>query len=145
MVPSALSFHSSHDIFFIFKSYLSIVDLQCCDHFCCTISDWVIYVHTCILFQILFPYRLSQNNGYSSLCSIAGPIDQPCHIPQCAYASPKPPVHPSQIPPAPFGNHKFVFKVHECVSVLQISSFVSFLDSTYKWHHTMFVFHSNFT
>ena len=56
------------------------------------------------------------------------PVGQSFHAPQCAYANPKPPVHPS----APPGNHKF-FKVCESVSTLQISSFVSFvLDSTYK-------------
>ena len=51
------------------------------------------------------------------------PVGQSFHIPQRAYASPKPPVHPFPLP-VPFGNHKFVFKVYGCVSVLQISSFV---------------------
>ena len=58
----------------------------------------------------------------------------------CAYANPKPPVHPSPPPPVPFGNHKF-FKVCESVSLVQISLFVLFLlDSTYKWFHVIFVF-----
>ena len=40
-----------------------------------------------------------------------------------------------------FGNHKFVFKVCESISVLLINSFVSlFLDSTCKWNHMIFVF-----
>ena len=40
-------------------------------------------------------------------------------VPQCAHANPKllPPVHPS-LPPVPFGNHKFVFKVCESLSLL---------------------------
>ena len=53
------------------------------------------------------------------------PVGQSFHIPQCAYANHKSPVHPSHAPPGPFDNHKF-FKVCESVSVLQKSSFVSF-------------------
>ena len=42
--------------------------------------------------------------------------------------------------PFPFGSHRFVFYVCESVSVLYISSFVSFcLDSMYKWCHVFFV------
>ena len=33
-------------------------------------SDSVIHLHTFILFQILFPYRLSQNIQFCSLCSL---------------------------------------------------------------------------
>ena len=36
-------------------------------------NDSVIHVHTSILFQILFPHRLSQNIGLSSLRYTAGP------------------------------------------------------------------------
>ena len=39
-----------------------------------------------------------------------------------------------------FGNHKF-FEVCDPISFLKINSFVSFLDSTYKWYHMMFVFY----
>ena len=61
------------------------------------------------------------------------PVSQLLRTPQCAYANPKPPVHspPSShttTTPVPFGNHKF-FKVS--VSVLQISSFVSFFKKIY--------------
>ena len=43
------------------------------------------------------------------------PAGQSFHVPQCAYASPKPLVHPSLPPPPPvlFGNGKF-FKVCFC-------------------------------
>ena len=41
----------------------------------------------------------------------------------------------------PFSYHKFVFYVCGSISVLYISSFVSFfLDSTYKWYHMAFEF-----
>uniref|UniRef100_A0A8D1TNA9 Transmembrane protein 116 n=1 Tax=Sus scrofa TaxID=9823 RepID=A0A8D1TNA9_PIG len=44
--------------------------------------------------------------------------------------------NPSHFPQSvPCGNYKF-FKVYKSVSILKISSFVSFfLDSTYKWYH----------
>ena len=49
--------------FFFFKFYWSVVDLQCCDNFCCP-TRWFSYTCTTfILFKILFPYRLSQNIG----------------------------------------------------------------------------------
>ena len=39
-------------------------------------------------------------------------------------------------PSPPACNHKFVFQVCECVSVLWISLLISFFkDSTYKWHY----------
>ena len=58
---------------------------------------------------------------------------------QCAYARPNPLVHPSPHPSVPSGNHKF-FKVCESISVLQISSFVSFfLDAALADHFTDFV------
>ena len=36
-------------------------------------SDSVIHIHVSILFQILFPFRLSQNIEQSSLCYTVGP------------------------------------------------------------------------
>ena len=45
------------------------------------------------------------------------------------------------LPPFPAGNHKFVFYICDSISVLYISSFVSFfLDLTYKSYHMTFVF-----
>ena len=44
------------------------------------------------------------------LCAIQQvPVGQSFHIPQCAYACPKPPVHPFSLP-VPFGKHKFYFQ-----------------------------------
>ena len=62
-------------------------------------NDSVIHVHTSILFQILFPHRLSQNIWQSSLCYIQQVlIGQSFHIPQCVHANPKPPIHPTLSP-----------------------------------------------
>ena len=36
-------------------------------------SDSVIHIHTCTLFQILFPYRSLQRGEQSSLCCTVGP------------------------------------------------------------------------
>ena len=36
-------------------------------------SDSVIYIHISILYQILFPFRLSQSIEQSSLCYTVGP------------------------------------------------------------------------
>ena len=45
--------------FAFFKVLLSIGNLQYWDNFCCTTKDSATHVHTIILFQILFPHRLS--------------------------------------------------------------------------------------
>ena len=42
--------------------------------------------------------------------------------------------------PLPIVNYKFVIFFCKSVSVLHICSFELFLDSTYKWYHTVFVF-----
>ena len=41
--------------------------------------------------------------------------------------------------PVPSGNHQFVLCIHESVSVL-LCYFTCFLDPTYEWDHTVFVF-----
>ena len=103
-----------------------------------------IYIYTHPLF-----FRFFSHIDYHRIldrvpCAIQQvPIGQSFHIPQFVCTNPTPPVCPSPHPPppVPFGNGKF-FKACESVSVLQISSFVSFfLDSTYKRYHMMFVFH----
>ena len=102
----------------------------------------VIHIYIFILFLILFPYRLSQNIG-RVLCTIQhAPIGQSLHIPQCAYANPKPPVHSS-----PY--HLSLWKPQVCFQSLwvcfcsanKVICILFYLDSTYKWYHMMFVFH----
>ena len=90
-------------------------------------SDSVIHIHTSILFQIIFLHRLSQNFGQSSLCYVHQvPIGQLFHIPQCAYASPKPWEGPSfPPPPVTFGNPKFE-KVYIFITKGINEDFISF-------------------
>ena len=68
--------------FFSFLQVLSnIVDLQWCDNFYCT-SKWFSYtIYISILFQILFPYRLSQNIKQHSQYRLSQNIKQcsQCH------------------------------------------------------------------
>ena len=90
-------------------------------------SDSVIHIHTSILFQILFPDRLSQNIGSSALCQAAGlrwPVIP--HTTVCICQSQPPESIPPPLHLSPFGNRKCVFKVCESVSDLHISSCVSF-------------------
>ena len=58
-------------------------------------NDSVIHIHIFILFQILFPYRLSQNIKQSPLCYTIGPCWLSIlHIQQCLYVNSKLLVHP---------------------------------------------------
>ena len=100
------------------KFYWSIVNLQCCDDFCHTTKHF-------ILFQILSHICYHGILGRVPCAIPQVPTGQSFHIPQCAYAKPKFPTPPSP-PPFPFVNHNFVFEVCGSVSVLWISSFVSF-------------------
>ena len=100
-------------------------------------SDSVIHVHIFILFYILFSHRLSQNTEQSSLCYAVGP----CWLStlpniysgMCVCVHPRLLIYPS-LPHFPFGNHKFVFNICKSISVLQISSFVSFLFLKFRFH-----------
>ena len=106
--------------FSLLKFYWSIVNLQYCDNFCCTT---IIHRHTFTLFRFFYHIDYPMILGRVPHAIQQVPIGQSFHIPQCAYTSPKPPDYPSPSPIS-FGNHKFVFKVCESISVLQISSFV---------------------
>ena len=88
------------------------------------------HIYISILLQILFPQRLSQNTGQSSLCYRAGP-HWPV-IPYTAVCICQSQTQSMPPPPVPFGNHNFVFKVCVSVSVLQINSFVSFFYFPHK-------------
>ena len=86
-------------------------------------------IQLCIQIHPFFSRFFSHIDYHRILGGIPGaiwqvPIGQSLHIPQSAYASPKPPTIPPQ--PIPYGNHKFVFKVYESVSFLQINPFVPF-------------------
>ena len=117
------------NIAYLFFSFLKFcwnrVGLQCCGNVCCT-TKWFSYTDTHI--------HSSSDSCHTDYHRILGRVlcaiqqvttGQSFYIPQYAYVSPKPPAHPS-LQPVPFGNHKFVFKICESVSVLQIRSFVSF-------------------
>ena len=80
-------------------------------------SDSVIHIHTSILSQIVFPNRLPQNIDQSSLSYKAGPCRPsiPCIV-VCICQSQSP--NPTPTKSFLFGNHKFVFKVYESISVL---------------------------
>ena len=56
---------------FIFHLLWSIVDLQCVSFRC--VTKWFNFTCIHILFQILFPCRLSQHIEYSPLCYTVGP------------------------------------------------------------------------
>ena len=111
-----------HIFFFHFlKSYWSIYDFTMLWHF--PLYNKVI-PYMCTL---PFSFRVFSHINYHRiqgrvLCAIQQvPDGQSFHITQWVYASSKPQFFPPQ--PDHFGNPKFVFKVCESVSVLQISSF----------------------
>ena len=94
------------------RFYGCIIDLQGRGHFAAQVMQGCMYTHTFSLgfFSHLDDHRLLGR----VLCAIQQvPIGQWFHIPPCASASPKPPVHPDPdpTPPVPFGYHKF-FKVN---------------------------------
>ena len=122
----------SISFFSFFKFYWNRVDLQCCDNFCYT-TKWFSYTCIHILsFSDSFPiqaiteYRVESSVLYSRNPLAIHSIYRSVHMP-----IPHPQFIPSYLPPFPFDNHnKFVFKVCESVSVLQINSFASF----YRFH-----------
>ena len=98
-----------------------------------------LYIYTYI-FQVLFHYRLLQDTEYNSQSYIQWDFTVYLLYIQC-YVSVNPKVLISLSPLFPFGNRMFVFYVCESITVLAISSLVSFfLDFTYKGYHFILVF-----
>ena len=105
-------------------------------------NDSVIHIHLSTLFQFLFPYRLSQNIGESSLCYVAGVLlPSVIYTVVCICQTQTPPIYPSPTT-VPFGNNMFVCEVW--VYFCSVNKFICiiffFLDFTCKWYHMMFAF-----
>ena len=87
----------------------------------------LLYMHTLPFFFTFFSHLDYHRILGRVSCAIQQvPIGEPFHMPQCAHPNPTPTVHLCLPPRVPFGNHKFIFKVGESVSVLQVSSSVTF-------------------
>ena len=101
-------------------------------YICVCVSVYT-HIHVSVLFKIIFPSSLLHNIEQGSLCYTVGPCWLSIlNIAMCT-SIPNSLTVPSP-QPLPSGNQKFI--LCECVSVLKISSFVSFfLDSAYKWYH----------
>ena len=84
--------------FFLFlKFYWSIVDLQVCDNFCCTIK-WFSYIRTHIHPFRFFPHIDCHGILGRVFCAVQQvPFGQSFHMLHCTYTNPKLPVHPSPL------------------------------------------------
>ena len=121
----------------------------------------IFFIEVQLIYNVVLTSNVQQKNIYISFFRLFSIIGYhkilsrvPCiiqqvlvvylfYIQQCLYVNPKLliylPLQPCSA--IPFGNHKFDFYVCESISVLYISSFVSFfLDSTSKLYHMIFVF-----
>ena len=81
-----------------------------------------IQLHTYTHLNILFHYGLLQEIEYSSVCYTVGPRCSCIVVRICQPQTP----NASSPPPSPFSNRGFIFYVRESVSVLWVSSFVSY-------------------
>ena len=119
-------------LFFIYF-YLSILDLQCCADLCYTAKWLSIYVYI-LFFNIIFHLGLSQEIVYSSVLYSRTLFSIHSECNSLHLLAPK----SLSIPlPQPLSSHKSVLHVCESDSVLWIGSFV---PSTYKWYHMVFIF-----
>ena len=110
-------------IFHFLKFYWSMVDLQC-DNFCWT--KWFSYIYTYPFFFRYFSHIDDHRVlGRGSLCC-TGPVIPQTSVCICQSQTPSPSL-PSRT--VSFGNHKFIFKACVPVSILQISSFISFYQN----------------
>ena len=103
------------------KFYWSIVDLQIVIISAIQQSDSVMCMHISVLFQILFPYRWSQNIDWVEFPVLHSRSPLATHSVYHRVRVPisNPQFIPPSTPPASFGSHMFVNKVCESVSVLQ--------------------------
>ena len=88
----------------------SIVDLQCCVNFCCTMK-WFSYTYICTLFPIIFHYDLSQGTEYSRTLLVTHSIHAGLHLltPNSLSITPQPHM--------PRGNHTSVLCFRDSISV----------------------------
>ena len=129
ITSSLCGVHTGRIFFFVGWFYWSRFDLQCCDRFCCTVkwfNDTCPHIHSLLH---SFPIWVITHTVLGAGQHVT--VGQSCHIPQCAFAKTKLPVRPFPHLP-PLSNCKFVFKVCESVSVLQISLPLSFFKLTHR-------------
>ena len=92
----SLSFKIGFFILF-FKFNWSAVDLPGCEHFCC-MTNWFSYTHTHAFFFRFFSHLDYDRIVGRGLCAVQQvPTGQSSHVPQGAYANPR----PQSIPPTP--------------------------------------------
>lgn len=116
------------------------VGVQGSDHVCCaTQGGGSPRTHICSLSdsfptEMILGYWAELPVLYSRSPLASHSIDHSVQMPvQCP--QPIPPL------PAPFGNHKFIFRLWVCFSSAHKLICVCFLDSTSKGYHMMVVFH----
>ena len=124
-------------IFFKINLYCSIITLQCCVSFCHA-AKWISYTYTMsTLVWISFPLRSLQNFEFPVLYNRFSLL--PYFIQSSVYMST--PI--SQfIPPLFPAWYSYTCTLQLCLYFCFANKFIYtiFLDSTYKWHYTIFVF-----
>ena len=94
MINLIKSFTILNLFFFFLKFGWGIVDLQGCDNFCSTtVIQLHLYTHPCS-FRFFSHTDYHRIRGSVPFAIQQIPIGQSFRIPQCVYASHKPPVHP---------------------------------------------------
>ena len=107
------------------------------------ISFIIFIIFCCYSITVVSIFRPLPSSTHPSPCSHSqSPHCCPCPwaIPTCSLSSPSPSFH--HFPPFPFpsGHCQSVPCFRACGSIVLVSLFCS-LDSSYRWDHTVFVFH----